>query len=424
MIENLKISLSKAEQKGQYRVLANWGGIEYLDCFDPIQERHRRNFADNALCTFGWTDPTTEQLSAVMQVVLDELELAEKPPKRMDSEPLDQMRDDGGTRWLWPGRIALDSLCVIAGDPGLGKSVLTLDIASHASRGAPWPDGSGFAPVTSVLLMSAEDDFVNTIRPRLVAAGADLSRVTALKGIVEGREKSLARMLDISHDLEELQDSIEAVPPPRLLVIDPISAYLGAVSENANAEVRSLLRPLAEMAVSTETAIVLVSHLRKSKGSSLHRIIGSIAFAAVARSAVVVQRVKDVGGQERRLVPVKCNLEVTRMALRFRVEKHPDYPQPHIVWGTEENHDDVALPQEPMGRPHALTPDEIETLDRCVALGPVTMDDLRERLGDRAPSNDTLKRIVEQRYRWLDGKRGKQRLIGLRDNEERDDERS
>jgi hypothetical protein len=202
-----------------------------------------------------------------------------------------------------------------------------------------------------------------------------------------------------------------------LLVIDPISAYLGAVSENANAEVRSLLRPLAEMAASTETAIVLVSHLRKAKGSSLHRIIGSIAFAAVARSAVVVQRVKDVGGQERRLVPVKCNLEVTRMALRFRVEKHADYPQPHIVWGAEEPHDDVALPQEPMGRPNALTPDEISLLDQCVAARRVTLADLCEQLGERAPSDDTLRRLIEERYRWLDEKRGHHRLIGLKNDE-------
>ncbi|MGD9633947.1 MAG: AAA family ATPase [Pirellulales bacterium] len=424
MLENLTILLSKAEQKGQHRVQAKWGGIEYLDCFDPWNEWRRRTFAENALSAFGWTDASAEHVGAVMRAVLDELERIERPEKRMDSEPMDQMRDDGRTRWLWPGRIALDSLCVIAGDPGLGKSVLSLDIAAHASRGAPWPDESGFAPVTSVLLMSAEDDFVNTIRPRLVAAGADLSRVTALKGIVEGSGKTLARMLDISQDLEALQDSIEAVPPPRLLVIDPISAYLGAVSENANAEVRSLLRPLAEMAASTETAIVLISHLRKAKGSSLHRIIGSIAFAAVARSALVVQKVKDVGGRDRRLVPVKCNLEVTRKALRFRVEKHPDYPQPQIVWGAEESHDDVSLPQEPQGRPNALTPDEIDALDRCVALGPVTLDDLRERLRDRAPSDMTLKRLVDARYRWLEEKRGRLRLIGVRDREEANDERS
>lgn len=423
MLENLKITLSKAEQRGHYRVLACYCGETSRSTFDPWDESRRRTFAESALITFGWLHPSSEQVSWMMKRVLDELEEVEKPAKRIDSEPLEQMRDDGGTRWLWPGRIALDSLCVIAGDPGLGKSVLTLDIAAHASRGAPWPDGSGFAPVTSVLLMSAEDDFVNTIRPRLVAAGADLSRVIALKGIVEGRENAPSRMLDISQDLDELQGSIEAVPPPRLLVIDPISAYLGAVSENANAEVRSLLRPLAGMAASTETAIVLVSHLRKAKGSSLHRIIGSIAFAAVARSALVVQRVKDVGGQERRLVPVKCNLEVTRTALRFRVEKHPDYPQPQIVWGAEESHDDVCLPQEPMGRPNVLTPDEIEMLDRCVALGPVTLDDLRQRLADRAPSDMTLRRLVDERYRWLEEKRGRLRLIGMRGPAETNDER-
>ena len=416
MLENLKISLTKAEQKGQYRVLASWSGIECPDCFDPWNEYRRRTFAQSALMMFGWTDASAELVAEVMQAVLAELQRVEQPPTtRMDKESVHTMCADGETRWLWPGRIALNSLCVIAGDPGLGKSVLTLDIAAHASQGAPWPDGSGFSPISSVLLMSAEDSFVNTIRPRLVAAGADLTRIVVLKGVLEGTgTKSVSRMFDVVHDLDALQQSIEEVPAPRLLVIDPISAFLGAVSENANAEVRSLLKPVADMAGATETAIVLVSHLRKAKGSSLHRIIGSIAFAAVARSALVVQRVKDLGGQERRLVPVKCNLEVTRTALRFRVEKHPEYPQPHIVWGAEESHDDVALPQEPMGRPHVLVPDEISLLDRCVGERRVTLADLREQLGERAPSDDTLRRIVDERYRWLDEKRGHHRLIGPR----------
>jgi hypothetical protein len=77
-----------------------------------------------------------------------------------------------------------------------------------------------------------------------------------------------------------------------------------------------------------------------------------------------------------------------------------------------------------MGRPNALTADEVALLDQCVAQGPVTLADFRERLQDRAPSDDTLKRLVDERYRWLGKKRGRLRLIGLRDSEEPTDEQS
>src|SRR5262249_39274892 len=76
--------------------------------------------------------------------------------------------------WLWPGRIARGKLSLIAGDPGLGKSVLTTALASVVSRGSKWPDGTACEP-GSVIFLSAEDDLADTIRPRLDAAGADCS---------------------------------------------------------------------------------------------------------------------------------------------------------------------------------------------------------------------------------------------------------
>src|SRR6478672_10265157 len=88
-------------------------------------------------------------------------------------------------RWLWPGRIALGKLTLICGDPGLGKSFLTLDLAARLSAGRAWPDGA--APVAgagSAVLITAEDDAADTIRPRLDAAGADVSRIVALDSVV------------------------------------------------------------------------------------------------------------------------------------------------------------------------------------------------------------------------------------------------
>src|SRR5690606_9804699 len=102
--------------------------------------------------------------------------------------------------WLWPGRFALGKLSLLVGDPGLGKSFLTLDAAARVSRGAPWPDAPG-VPTTAggVVLLSAEDAIADTIRPRLDAARADVSRIAALEAVRDpGRES--ARAFDLSHD--------------------------------------------------------------------------------------------------------------------------------------------------------------------------------------------------------------------------------
>jgi hypothetical protein len=418
MLENATITLSQPDRLGQFRVEAKWSGIEYLDCFNPVNEWRRRTFAENALSAFGWTDASAELVGSVMEAVLDELKKLERSARRddevLETPLLREMRFEE-VNWLWPERIAFGKLSVIAGDPGLGKSLLTLDIAAHASRGAPWPDESGFAPVTTVLLLSAEDDFTDTIGPRLAAADADFDRIHVTEGVSSGSgESKTVRMVDIAMDLEKLRERLRSLPEPRLMVIDPISAYLGSVSENANAEVRGLLRPLAELAAGTSTAIVLVSHLRKAKGPNLHRIIGSIAFAAVSRTAFVVLKVKEAGYQERRLVPVKSNLSGGHTALRFRIEEHPALRQPRVIWGREEACEAVADPPEERGRPPSLSAEAVARIDARLATGPATFAELRELLGPLAPARRTLYDFIAKRYQWLDKKQGRAHLIGLK----------
>jgi hypothetical protein len=164
MGRQLVVTLSHADRFGHYRVRAVCDGAEYLDFFNPANEWRRRTFAQNTLSAFGWTE-TPELVEEVMNAVLGELRQAEKgrelPEEVVETQSMSEVKANG-MKWLWPGRIALGKLCVIAGDPGLGKSLLTLSIAAHASRGAPWPDETASSPLTSVLLLSAEDDFVDT----------------------------------------------------------------------------------------------------------------------------------------------------------------------------------------------------------------------------------------------------------------------
>ena len=208
MQDHLKITLGPADQIGKCNVDAKYGELVHLGHFNPADDQQRRRFAEVARELFGW-EKTPEQYAAFNAAILDELTRigrALRPAEeRLNIAGLSSMRQEG-LSWLWPHRIAIGKLCVIAGDPGLGKSLLSLDIAAHASRGAPWPDESGFAPQTSICLLSSEDDYVDTIRPRLVAAGADLDRVFAITGVASGSaEAETERMLDISQDVEKLR---------------------------------------------------------------------------------------------------------------------------------------------------------------------------------------------------------------------------
>lgn len=223
-------------------------------------------------------------------------------------------------RWLWPGRIPLGKLTLLIGDPGLGKSLTTADIAARLSRGTAFPDGAA-CERGSVIFLSAEDDAADTIRPRLDAAGADVSRIHVIEAVrialVDGSltEKGFSLETDVAH----LESTLVELPDARLIVIDPLSAYLGGTDSHSNAEIRGLLSPLAAMAARRVVAVLAVTHLRKSPGAAVHRAIGSIAFAAAARSVWAVA--PDPADTERRLMlSVKQNLSAPPAGMAFHVE--------------------------------------------------------------------------------------------------------
>jgi putative DNA primase/helicase len=238
-------------------------------------------------------------------------------------------------RWLWPGRIASGKLTLIAGDPGLGKSFLTLDIAARVSQGAPWPDAPGISTEAGgVVILSAEDDPADTIVPRLIAAGADLARINALRATVarDGAGRRTERAVNLADDLPALSAAIRATPGCRLVVIDPVSAYTGKVDSHVNAETRGLLAPLANLASDLGVAVVLVTHLNKSAGGkALYRAIGSIAFAAAARAAFAVA--KDRDDPARRLfLPTKNNLAPDGTGLAYRLGAAAEGDVPVLHW--------------------------------------------------------------------------------------------
>lgn len=219
--------------------------------------------------------------------------------------------------WLWEGRFPIGKLTLLTGDGGVGKSILTCDLASHVSTGRDFPDGST-CPVGDVLLVGSEDGAEDTIRPRLDAAGADVSRVHLIRGPVPaGRDYALP--VELSKHLELLDTLLKEKPSTKLIVIDPILDYLGeGINSDKATDIRSILSPLRELAERHQIAIILINHLTKSMGRSKCRSLGSGAFVHVCR--VELRVVEDPETPDRRLLlPVKNNL-ASAAGLAYRIE--------------------------------------------------------------------------------------------------------
>jgi putative DNA primase/helicase len=243
--------------------------------------------------------------------------------------------------WLWPGRIPLGTITLLDGDPGLGKSLLTLDLVARVTRGAAMPDGDAGGPEGAVdgagggaegavdggaVLLSAEDDLAATVRPRLRAAGADVQRVVAVQTVLAydaATGEDYERGFALPGDIPLLAAAIGAVDA-KLLVIDPLMAYLDArVNSWRDQDVRAALAPLARLAERTGVAVVVLRHLTKGGGTNaLYRGGGSIGIIGAARSGLLVARAPEEPEHERILASSKSNLGPPLPALRYRIAPH------------------------------------------------------------------------------------------------------
>jgi putative DNA primase/helicase len=278
-------------------------------------------------------------------------------------------------QWLWQGRIARGKVSIVAGHPGLGKSQVELSMAAIVSKGGLWPvDRVRYEP-GNVIIFSAEDDAADTIRPRLDAAGADVSRVFILDAVLDTTGER--RSFNLAAGLERLGLMIDKIGGAALIIIDPISAYLGGTDSHKNADVRALLAPLAELAAKYDAAIVGVSHLNKCVGGeALTRIMGSLAFVAAARAAYLI--VKDPEDSKRRLfLPVKNNIGNDNTGLAFTIESKTlpgDIETSLVVWESGPvtvTADEVMQPQVDSEERSAID-DAKEFLNNILVEGPLT----------------------------------------------------
>jgi putative DNA primase/helicase len=245
--------------------------------------------------------------------------------------------------FLWDGRLARGKHTCVGGEPGGGKSQLSFAVAAAITTGGIWPCDEGCAPVADVIILNAEDAQEDTIIPRLMAASADLRRVHLVNAVREGGRRNRAFSLLTDLDLLEKKiDEINKSGNVLLVIIDPISAYLGKTDSHKNSEVRGVLEPVSEMAARKGVAVLSITHFSKSGAGAgtkaLHRFVGSIAFVGAPRAAFAV--VEDPQNEGRMFfLHAKNNMGKRPQGLAFRMEQRLldglSRPVSFITWESE-----------------------------------------------------------------------------------------
>ncbi|WP_086120950.1 AAA family ATPase [Hydrogenophaga sp. IBVHS2] len=237
--------------------------------------------------------------------------------------------------WLWRDWLALGKVHILAGAPGQGKTTLAVGaLAATVTLGGRWPDGTK-CEAGNVIVWSGEDDPADTLLPRLLAAGGERSRVYFVEGT---RGATGAQPFDPAHDMRKLLAAIERIGGARLVIVDPVvSAVTG--DSHKNTEVRRALQPLVDAAAAGRFAVLGITHFSKGgQGSDpTQRVIGSVAFSAVARVVLVAARVKGEDGEDRRILArSKSNIGPDDGGYEYhleQVEVMPGIEASRVAWG-------------------------------------------------------------------------------------------
>lgn len=298
--------------------------------------------------------------------------------------------------WLWENRVAAGRVTLIVGMPGCGKSFVTCDMAARVSTGKAWPDGSP-CERGNVLFITAEDDPGDTIRPRLDAHAADVSRVFILQGKLLPNENGEPDEVCLSlQDVALIEQAMQEIGNVRLIVIDPIGSFMGgSVDSHRDNEVRSVLAPIAKLAERSGAAVVMVAHRRKGNaGSADDSALGSRAFVGLARAAWHLS--KDTDDPERRLfLNGKNNLAKEQDGLAFRITGgYVDWEASPVSMTADEQF--AAERLVPDGEPRSALDDAIAWLEQALALGEMATTEIQRKAKQDGIAERTLRRAADK----------------------------
>ena len=275
--------------------------------------------------------------------------------------------------WLLYPFIPYGKITIIQGDPGEGKTTLVLQIIARLTKGESIIDEDAKQPI-NVIYQTAEDGLGDTIKPRLVAADADCSKVL----VIDDKDAPLT-MLDV-----RLEKAISETGA-RLVVLDPIQGFLGAdVDMHRANEIRPVMKHIAELAEKYHCAVVLIGHMNKcGMGKSAYRGLGSIDFQAAARSVLIVGRIKDEP-EIRVVCQIKSSLAPEAKSIAFRLSENGGFE-----WiGEYDINADELLSGTAKGTKQKTAMDFLENL---LADGKMPQTKIAQLADERGISNKTLR---------------------------------
>ena len=328
----------------------------------------------------------------------DDCSFCLQPVSQLEARPLE---------WLWSGRLALGKLAMLDGDPGMGKSLLALDLCARLSVGRPMPDGSHGPGLVPSIVLNGEDGAEDTIPARLKALGADMERVFVLHRRIDGIRDTLL----FPEHTRILAQALERTGA-RLVVIDPIMAFLeAALANGSDASARQALLPLIRLADEHRCAMLLHRHLNKSSGiQSVYRGGGSIGIIGACRSGWLVARDPQDPLRRRVLAEVKNNLAAPQPSLGYTIEAQDSRPAT-ITWLGTSPWTANQLLAAAARAPRPPVRDRVrDFLSRTLEAGPRTSRELWSLAQEQRLSERTLRRgkrdlKIRSVRVWADGKR-------------------
>lgn len=293
-------------------------------------------------------------------------------------------------RWLWPGRIPLGKLTNLSGDPELLKTTIAIDLAARVTTGKAMPDEteSDLDGPANVLFLMGEDGVADTIRPRIDAAGGDPERVSVVTQVKNGDRR---RQITVQRDAEALLKLVEE-EEAALVVLDPLTAYLGGANTHKDAGVRTALAPLVSLTAEANIATVAIRHLNKDEenNKAMYRSGGSIAFTAIARSELLCGESPDGHGNV--LVPTKMNLAEKPPALAYTGET-AENGAVRVAWDGEVHTNPMeVLSGSSNGGARQVAK---QFLQQRLADGPIRADTIKEQADEWGIVERTLRRAKD-----------------------------
>ncbi len=243
--------------------------------------------------------------------------VSQKPSKRSITLVQCSTIEAKAITWIWNGFIPQGKLTLLAGAGGTGKSTLAFSFAATVSNAEFWPDGSRCVIPGNVLIWSSEDDASDTIVPRLMAVSANLQRCGIISGAID--ESGMRCPFDAARDMDQLREAAQQIGGVSLLIIDPIVTAVTGDMHKAN-DVRRSLQSIVDFAAEMNCAVLGITHFAKGTAgkNSAERVIGSQAFAALARMVLVAA--KDEESDRRVFTRAKSNNSADTGGFSYAIE--------------------------------------------------------------------------------------------------------